>query len=55
METPNGTIDLGLKNTVKRVEPTEKKDFQDYELDDFVQLFNQTEWRNNGVVDLEID
>ena len=54
METP-GVIDLGIKDNVRRVEPVEKKSIESYDVEDFIHLFNETEWRNNGVVDLEIE
>jgi len=50
-----GTVDLGLKNNVKRVEPREEKDIADYDVEDYARLMNGDDYHNNNVVDLEID
>jgi hypothetical protein len=50
-----GTVDLGLKDNVKRIEPREEKDIEDYDVADYARLMNGDDYHNNNVVDLEID
>ena len=50
-----GTVDLGLDDKVKRVDPREEKDIADYDVADYARLMNGDDYHNNNVVDLEID
>ena len=55
MSKENGTIDLGLDDKVRRIQPRDVKNPEDYTVDDYRRIMDGDDWANNNVVDLEIE